>query len=303
LPHRESLGSKQNSSVDRKDKDRSINPVGRACDVIRKWNLKFDGEKGAVAFLERLDELKSAYLIEEKDLFPALPELLKGKAVLWYRINKSEWNSYQDFVTSFKENYLPPDYENTLEDEIRARTQGADEQVRDYVISLRTLIRRHGGISASKQLDFLYRNLRPEYKTYIRRHDFESIHELMQLGAEYELLCKESKQFKPPPKAAQAHSADTAYQGKLRNETRHQATPSSSAVSGSGRVTTPPTTVTVTQRPATVTTGKCWNCDAADHTHRMCKAPRGIFCYRCGYKGKTVSSCPKCSMGNDRRAR
>lgn len=299
---RKSLGQKQNLNADRKDSDQTTNSVGRACDIIRKWNLRFDGEKGAVAFLERLDELKTAYAIEDRDILPALPELLKGKAILWYRINKSEWSHFQDFLKSFKDNYLPPDYKSTLEDEIRARTQGPDESLRDFVIALRTLMRRHGGVSVHKQLDLLYRNLRPEYKTYIRRHDFESIHELMQLGTEYELLCKESKQFRPPPRSAQSYSADTAYQGRPRGETRNFTAPVSSADTrprDSGRATAPP--ATATQRPAT--TARCWNCNAADHTHRMCNAPRGIFCYRCGFKGKTVSSCPRCSAGNDRRTR
>jgi hypothetical protein len=302
ISHREPVGKKLDLNLTRRDGDKSADAVGRACDIIRKWNLKFDGEKGAVAFLERLDELKTAYAIEDNDLLPALPELLKGKAILWYRINKSEWNHYGDFLNSFRDNYLPPDYKNTLEDEIRARTQGPDEELRDFVISLRTLMRRHGGVNSKRQLDLLYRNLRPEYKTYIRRHDFDSITELMQLGTEYELLCKESKQFRPPPRSTQSYSADTAYQGRPRGERRDYTAPLSSADTrprSSRPAATPPTAVTATQRPAS----RCWNCEATDHTHRMCNAPRGIFCYRCGFKGKTVSSCPRCSTGNDRRTR
>lgn len=284
--------------------DSKPNPVARVCDSVRKWNLKFDGEKGAVAFLERLDELKTSYAISDDEMLSALPELFRGKAILWFRINKVEWSGYNDFIEAFRSNYLPPDFKSSLGEEIRARTQGADECIRDFIIALRTLMRRHGGISMGKQLELVYKNLRPEYKTYIRRGDFETITELMQLGNEYELLCKEAKVFRPP-RVAQAYSTDTAYQGKPRTEVRNITTPVGSAEPqplSHGTRTAPPPSRSNAKAAAATPSSRCWNCDDTSHTHRSCKMPRNVFCYRCGYKGKTVSSCPNCS-GNYRRTR
>jgi hypothetical protein len=63
-------------------------------DMIRKWNLKFTSEEDSVhSFLEQLDELKQAYKVEDADMLAAIPEVLKGQAVLWFRNNKDSWNS------------------------------------------------------------------------------------------------------------------------------------------------------------------------------------------------------------------
>lgn len=58
------------------------------CDKVRKWGVKFDGTQDPMAFLERIDELRECYGFTEDDLLLALPELLKGKTLLWYRNHK-----------------------------------------------------------------------------------------------------------------------------------------------------------------------------------------------------------------------
>jgi len=58
-------------------------------EIVRKWNLKFGPQDSVYSFLERLDELKSAYNVLGGDMLLAIPELLKGSVVLWYRNNHS----------------------------------------------------------------------------------------------------------------------------------------------------------------------------------------------------------------------
>lgn len=42
----------------------------------------------------------------------------------------------------------------------------------------------------------------------------------------------------------------------------------------------------------------CWNCKSSGHLYPTCPLPRKLFCYRCGYAGVKVSSCPNCCPGN-----
>jgi hypothetical protein len=61
-------------------------------DTVRKWGLKFTPGDSVHSFLERLGELKSAYEFSDEALLRAVPELLKGQALLWFRYNQSTWD-------------------------------------------------------------------------------------------------------------------------------------------------------------------------------------------------------------------
>lgn len=186
------------------------------CDRVRKWNLRFDGRRDAVSFLERLEELREAYALSPEEVLKAMPELLQGQALLWFRNNRDFWTSFSDFRRAFEANFFPPGYYRHLDEEIRRRTQGESESFRDFVISLTTLIRRSGRYSNQEKLDLVYLNMRPEYKFMIRRLDFCSLPDLIERAEEYEELLRERKNFRPPPPATQALVAETAYVPRRR---------------------------------------------------------------------------------------
>jgi hypothetical protein len=104
-----------------------------------------------------------------------VPELLKGQALVWIRNNQSTW---EDFVISIKERYLPVGKDDVLMEEIRLRTQRVEESVADYVTAVRTLMRRLTmELSASERLRLLMKNLRPEVRLYIRDYCAATGHE------------------------------------------------------------------------------------------------------------------------------
>jgi len=57
--------------------------TARTIDQIRKWGCHFEG-KDPIAFLERVEELKSAYGIAGQQLLNGLPELLRGNAFFFF---------------------------------------------------------------------------------------------------------------------------------------------------------------------------------------------------------------------------
>lgn len=194
--------------------DSPLNDVARVCNQVRKWNLRFDGTRDPVSFVERLNELAESYNVLPELLLKALPELLTGDALFWYRNNKQFWATFDDFLNSFEDQFLPPDYRSNLEEEITRRTQGETEPVRKFVVALTTLIRRSGGFSNHQLLNRLYSNLRPEYKLTIRRDGFQSVSELIRLAEGYESYVREKKMYRPPPNPSQSLVPETAYDSK-----------------------------------------------------------------------------------------
>ena len=108
---------------------------------MRKWNCYFEG-KDVYSFLERLQELRFAYGINERQLLQGLPELLRGDAFHWYRNIASQCTSWADFEDKLRGFYLPPLERRQLSRQIAERTQRPQEAIRTYVTALQSLMRR-----------------------------------------------------------------------------------------------------------------------------------------------------------------
>jgi len=62
-------------------------PLGETMNLVRKWGCRFTG-KDPLAFLERVEELRSGYGLTYEQLLRCLPELISGEPLLWYRNNR-----------------------------------------------------------------------------------------------------------------------------------------------------------------------------------------------------------------------
>ncbi|KAJ8949782.1 hypothetical protein NQ314_008109 [Rhamnusium bicolor] len=146
------------------------------------------------AFLERLDEICSYTNIRQEQLLPVLPELLQGPALLWYRNNKSHWDTWAKFTRDFRTFCFSVNYLENLEADISRRLQKQDEPATNYLTDLQTLVRRHGDLNPEQELRWLYRNLLPHYRQYIRRNDFTDVSSLSAKIKGFELLRQEVRQ-------------------------------------------------------------------------------------------------------------
>lgn len=197
--------------------DRSVPPTTASlCDIVRKWNLKFEDKEDPISFLERLTELLEAYEIPVDRILRALPEIFKGNALLWWRNNHALWRNYREFIRDFENQFLPPGYYRNLDREIQERTQGEQEPCRSFVVAISTLIRRRGGFSEAAGLERMYQNLKPEYKFYIRRHEVRTVSDLVTKAEEYEALLRDKSTYRTPPGPAQAFTPSTAYHSRSR---------------------------------------------------------------------------------------
>lgn len=284
---------------------------------IRKTGLCFDGTSDPISFLEKLDEIQGGYEIPLEQVLLALPIMLKGKALLWFRLCHEEWKSFDEFLADFKLQFVSVDYKFRLQEEIRTRTQGSKEKGKEFILALRTLMRRCGGFWDNDVLDIIYRNLRPDYKVYIRRKDFSTVRDLIRLVDEFEDLQRSSALYKPPPTQVHAYVSDTAYQPAK----------SSGHVSSKQVAVLGSDTEVQRQRVVGKTSGTksklnsrvpdshartivCWKCGRSGHMRRECRMPAKIRCFNCGKEGVLSKDCScrrprnvNCCLGAERSVR
>jgi len=238
-------------------------PLGETMNLVRKWGCRFTG-KDPLAFLERVEELRSGYGLTHEQLLRCLPELISGEPLLWYRNNREFWENWEDFVTAFRLSYLP--HNNTaLDREIRDRVQRPNEPFRTYATELQTMMRRLGGLSAAQQIDRIYENMRPTYRRYIRRSEVKQVGELIYLVTEQESI----------------ERAEIEYTARLTGKKNS---------AGSSRKEDNES-ITAMISPTYKRNECCWNCGQRGHRKTDCKQPFKKFCSTCGKTGVLTRDC------------
>lgn len=157
---------------------------------IQDWGIRFNGSD-PVSFLEDLIEKKTFYQASDKYVLTSLNVLFEEQVLLWWRNNRHFWNKFEEFVTDFRLVFFPPFYTEKLEEELVNRKQKVDENGLAFVTHMQTLARRLGNIDNSKLFNRIYRNLRPEYRLYLRRSEFSSIQSLVIKIKEFEDIVSE----------------------------------------------------------------------------------------------------------------
>lgn len=227
-----------------------------------------------VLFLERLNELKEAYDMKADSLLLALPELLKGKALLWYRNYKSSWKTWADFVGALELNFLPTRYREKLAMEIRTRTQGPNEPFHDFLVAIQTLMRRHGCYPEQQQFVQIYENMLPEYKLYGIRQGVMDLGELIQSAGEYESIKQAAANYHPPTNPAQSLYPETAYRSHQKETWARVSLPPQYHNDRRGYYSRDQHNPHYNQAQPSERERTCWNCDKPGHYSHDCRLPR-----------------------------
>ena len=104
------------------------------------------------------------------------------------------------------------EFQQRLEAEAIARTQGLNEPVTDYIISLRAILDKMViGWDEVKKIRLLYQNMLPSIKKQIRYDQIHSELTLVRLAREAEKLAIDKNQYRPPPPLGQAVFPELAY--------------------------------------------------------------------------------------------
>ena len=128
----------------------------------------FSGEgDDANSFIEKFRIYGSFHSWSDQDMLHAFPLSLKGPADIWFTtLNKSNINSFDQLINSFKERFLSPTSNWVLRQQLGQRTQGPNESVNIYSADIRRRCQRLD-IPIAEQLHYFVQGLRPDLKTYV----------------------------------------------------------------------------------------------------------------------------------------
>lgn len=157
-------------------------------------------------------------------------------------------------VHKFKVDFLPFDYDNSLQEEIKSWSHAKDEKVVTYIVIMKNLFNILSKPSAEEvKVQIFMKNLQP-YLT--EKMLFFHIHRLQDL------------------KTAQPHN-------RAGEESKIE-------------VFEPPQSSKAKQTAVMNQTQTFWNCDEPGYTFDKCKKPCTRFCYKCGLKNVIVRICLQC---------
>jgi len=152
---------------------------------MHKWNLRFDGASDPLTLIADLEEKIATYGINQEEVPRAMSEIFEGRAARWFRTSHLQTATRAEFWAEFLGFFLSPRYFERLEDAIRTHIQGVDETFKEYLVELRTKMEQ-AEYRKEEDLYRIYENMAPEYRLYIRRHEFETLEQLTRMATEYE---------------------------------------------------------------------------------------------------------------------
>lgn len=263
---------------------------------VYKWNLKFSGESSDMSinqFLDLVDEKKSSRRVSPEELFDSAIDLFTGKALTWFRSNKSRVSNWTELSRLLRRHYQPPDYQSRLLKDILNRTQGSTEGIIDYLANMQALFKRYGTLSETAQLNLIIPNLAPFYAMHLG-----TVTTLEQL--EQECLNLEIKKFRSANHQAPAKK-NTMVEPSfafVENIPRHAIAYSLSKPSTSDR------------RENDFTEVLCWRCSKKGHLRSSCPLNKNfstdIHCFGCGKPNVRKPDCNDCNArrnsGNGNRS-
>lgn len=254
---------------------------------IYKWGISFSGTEGgldAMAFLERVHELRIARGANYDQLFNGAVDLFKEPALSWYRSIRQDVFSWFDLENKIKETFISPNHDEDLIDQIKLRKQTETETLTAFISVLRMKFTRLlKPWSIEDQIRIIRRNLRTEISQQLALISIKNYEEL-------ESYCRLLEKNLPRIATAKIERPRRILRevNPVQGSLAPQATPNNDRGLPAEHIRTPINR----EGPSTV---KCWNCNESGHLALNCSKPRRLFCYGCGATGQTRYTCNNCN--------
>lgn len=236
---------------------------------VHKLNLQYNGNTCIKTFLRRLEQLRLSRGITEVELLCSACELFTDGAASWFDGLDVAANSWSELKQWLLLEYLPADFNERLLDEIRARTQGSEESITNYLNVMQCYFARlDRTLPECDKLYIVMRNVRPYYSKQLALLNITSLSDLKSKCRLLEAASQRAKAFTEPTTDTKGLLAsDLAYKPAARKPSVHAVLPPSNF---------------------------CVRCRVNGHTLKECKSPHKLICYRCGEHNVTARNCPKC---------
>lgn len=178
--------------------------------------------KSVADFLQELADYSSAEgLTDAEVLQRVLPVSLKGSAARWRR--RQTFGSWAQFKDQLRIEFLPPDYAVRLKDELRARTQGAQESLIEYIRSFQELHERADPTASdTEKVIRAIRQCHPQFQPFLRGRSFANLDEMAKEASNIEASMLAERQYHPPPPPVATLEPSCAWSGPTEGLPRHQ---------------------------------------------------------------------------------
>lgn len=253
---------------------------------VSKWNLRFEKGTSAKEFLNivKIQWEVSGYSWEQ--VYYNFHYFLVGQKekIRWYYqyLGANRQASWGEFSRAFKRRFDTFETDRQITTRMDQRKQGINEPFLNFLEDMEQL---NASLENPKNeqalIEFLRDNVNCYMRPYIWMKYANNLEEFITLCSDAELQIKKDK-YRP------------TYQGRV-SEVQHPEAGNNIDESVEAFVKT--------QHKKDNYEVECWNCDGKGHFSRDCPSDvRVIHCFRCGLKGVTTPSCPKCSgKGNSNR--
>lgn len=280
--------------------------------------LKYDGKSCVRAFIQKLDEFRTAKNLTEQKMLLSAIDMFTGDALHWYRATRAKITDWKSLLANLKEDFDVADFDYRMSAEIRSRSQGDNESVSIYFAIMEGMFSRlNQSMCEADKLEILLHNIRPCYSTIIAASNVTSVDELKVVCKNYERIKVRSDNFKEPPSVNSgilapefcysrrkeaprnfvANSAnnhfDRSKYNNIFDRSRYNSNFDRSKPQGSQPQSA--STPNMSHRTAPISQVYCYRCKLSTHSMRDCPAERTIFCFRCGKKDVRRPDCPNCS--------
>lgn len=280
---------------------------------ICEWQLNFNGDpKKLYPFLERLTELAQARDVSHKDLFNSAAEFFTGDAFVWYRSIKSTLNDWDSLIAKLKKDFLHDDIDDDLWDQIKRRKQKKNESTVVFIAHLEALFQRLSRPPAEiSKVKHIRRNILPEFINRLALIDINTVSELSELCRKLEESDYMREKSKPKDEVASFEQAGSSqnrfsnsnnrqnqnnnFNNNFKNSSRHFSNRSNFKNKNQSNNKNSSSAEAEKKDNKSKTSIVCWNCRLANHTYLDCRAPKKVFCFKCGEANAKMSTCPKCS--------
>jgi hypothetical protein len=295
---------------------------------MHSWKLEFSGESDSKMslseFLERVEWKKRENGMSDSDLLRGAHNLFSGAALNWFKAHRASWTTFQDLREDLLRHFRIADYDDRVWEQLRLRSQAPDERLNLYVSDMMALFDLlESSPPESERLKFIKARLNPFTWTNLRDlTGIATIKDLVSEGLRLEIVKSRCDNYRLPtapdhpiepslaPKGAKPAQKATAALSAVNVPKKKRGAKGDGVVSAGAAVITagggagaPQAGFDCNFVPGTSVPNKaferkqndrrvCWNCDKVGHIFRHCPVKRAnIFCWTCGKKGVTKSSC------------
>ncbi|XP_040069975.1 uncharacterized protein LOC120842853 [Ixodes scapularis] len=130
-------------------------------------------------FIEKLESYCLIHGVKPEDrISRVVPAVLDESAKLWFRF-AGEFTSWDSFVTAFHSQFAPVDKKKRLKEELRKRTQHAEENLKQFIYVISSYYDRISDpVTDAQKVESVLRQMHPQFRDLVEGRTFATLKEL-----------------------------------------------------------------------------------------------------------------------------